>query len=63
MKKITCDYCGSDNARSYKYDVLRSIKFIDLCVNCVQDWVLKNQNKLTEVTDTLSESAKKIIHG
>lgn len=59
-----CDTCGSENARTYKYDVLRSIRYVDLCINCVQDWVLKNQKKLSEVTNgPESSSGKKVIFG
>lgn len=61
MKKITCDSCSSEHAKSFKYEVNRSWMFIDLCVNCVQDFVLKNQIKLTEVTG--NQSNKRVIHG
>jgi hypothetical protein len=36
--------------------------FVDLCVDCVQNFVLKNQIKLAEVIDTVEES-KRILHG
>lgn len=65
MKKIMCDNCGSDNARSYKYEVppTRGICFKDLCVNCLQDFVLKNHVKLTEIHDGGDGNNKKVIHG
>lgn len=56
MRVTKCDTCGSEHARTYQYD---NGKRIDLCVNCVQEWVLKNQKKLTEATD----GGKKIIFG
>lgn len=62
MKVTKCDTCGSEHGRTYKYNVLRNIKYIDLCINCVQDWVLKNQTKLSEVVDG-NTSGKNVIHG
>ena len=64
MKVTKCDSCGADNARSYKYlpNGGRKHAYTDLCVNCVQDFVLKNQTKLTEVQDSIGP-AKKVIHG
>lgn len=65
MKKTVCDNCGSENAKTYKYqpDSLRKSSWVqtDLCVNCLQDFVLKNQVKLTEVGE--QNSGKRIIHG
>lgn len=60
-----CDSCGADNAKTYKYETppFRAIFYIDLCVNCVQDWVLKNQKKLSEVTDGQQSSGRKVIFG
>jgi transposase-like protein len=66
MKKIMCDTCGSDNARTYKYNVLRSIRFVDLCNNCISDWVLKHQTKLSEVkngNESDSVGGKKVLFG
>jgi hypothetical protein len=66
MKKTVCDTCGSENARTYRYEVFptRGFFFVDLCINCVQDWVLKNQKKLSEVTNGSEPSGgKKVIHG
>jgi hypothetical protein len=74
MKKIVCDTCGSENARTYRYSIGKDTdpsgngyntnwKYIDLCLNCVQDWVLKNQKKLSEVTNETNSSNKKVIHG
>ena len=64
MKKITCDSCGSDKATSFKYLKEGSYKSIDLCMNCVQDFVLKNQTKLLETVDTpMGEAVKRVIHG
>ena len=70
MTKKVCDSCGADNARTYRYSVGKEMdpsgngynidwKYIDLCINCVQDWVLKNQKKLTEATD----GGKKVLFG
>jgi hypothetical protein len=65
MKKIVCDSCGSENAKSYKYEVFptRAIYFKDFCVNCLQEFVLKNQVKLTEVQEDNRSTKKRIIHG
>jgi hypothetical protein len=65
MKKIVCDNCGSENSKSYKYEVspTRAIFFKDLCVNCLQDFVLKNQVKLTEIQNNGGVIGRKIIHG
>lgn len=55
--------CSSDNARTYKYLAGNiDCKYTDLCINCVQEFVLKNQTKLTEVSDRI-ETSKRIIHG
>lgn len=54
-----CDSCGSETAKTYKYEVGKSWKYTDLCVNCVQDWVLRNQKKLTEATN----DSRKVIFG
>ena len=65
MKKTVCDNCGVENARSYKYqaDSMRKSHWTttDLCVNCLQDFVLKNQVKLIEVQD--GGSKKRMLHG
>lgn len=64
MKKIVCDNCGSENAKSYSQvfpPKPSSIK--DLCVNCLQDFVLKNQVKLTEVSDDNRSGGKRVLHG
>jgi len=67
MKKIVCDNCGSENAKTYKYqpDSLHKSNWVqtDLCVNCLQEFVLKNQVKLTEVQDDNRSNRKRIIHG
>lgn len=63
MKKIVCDVCNSLNARSYQYKKGRTVSYTDLCVNCVQDFVLKHQTKLSEVADVAGTSGKRIIHG
>lgn len=63
MKKIICDNCGSENARSYQYKNNRTTSYTDLCVNCIQDWVLKHQTKLTEVIDSTPSPVRRIIHG
>lgn len=68
-----CDMCSSENARTYRYSVGKEAdpsgngyntnwEYIDLCINCVQDWVLKNQKKLTEVSNGQS-SGRKVIFG
>ena len=60
MKKIVCDTCNKDGAKSFAYVVGKSIdpsgngykpdyEYIDLCFNCVQEFVLKYQKKLIEV--------------
>jgi hypothetical protein len=63
MKKIMCDECGSENAKTYEYEgcPTRTIYLKDLCVSCLQDFVLKNKVKLTEVGE--QNSGKRIIHG
>lgn len=60
-----CDNCGSENAKSYKYEVFptKAIHFKDLCVSCLQDFVLKNQVKLTEVSDGNNSNGKRVLHG
>ena len=63
MKKTMCDSCGSEGARSYQYKKGNRTAYTDLCMNCVQDFVLKNQTKLSEVTDSNGPSSKKVIHG
>jgi len=63
MTILKCDTCGSENARKYQYDKGRSIAYIDLCVSCVQDWVLKHQKKLSEVSSGQQSSGKKVIFG
>jgi len=62
MKKIVCDNCGSEHSRSYKYQKNESWLYKDLCVSCLQDFVLKNQVKLTEVQEG-GTTNKRIIHG
>lgn len=63
MKKTICDSCGKENVGSFKYKRNGSSWiYIDLCVNCVQDFVLKNQIKLHESTDSISDK-KRIING
>jgi hypothetical protein len=51
MKKIVCDGCGSENAKTYKYTPppIRGFIYKDFCNSCLQDFVLKNQVKLEEV--------------
>jgi hypothetical protein len=61
MKKTVCDTCGSENAKTYEHDRGRGKAHIDLCVNCVQEWVLKHQKKLSEVSNETNK--KSIIHG
>lgn len=65
MKKIVCDNCGSENAKSYSYEHFptRAIYYKDLCVNCLQEFVLKNQVKLREVQRYDESQQKRIIHG
>lgn len=64
MKKTVCDTCGSENAKSYLYDVERTTKYVDLCMNCVQDWVLKHQKKLSEVVNGPdSKGGKRVLFG
>ncbi len=63
MKKIVCDSCNSENARSYQYKKGRTSVYTDLCMNCVQDFVLKHQTKLSEVVDSTGPSGKKVLHG
>lgn len=64
MKKILCDKCGSDQAKTFKYleQKIGVNIYKDFCVNCLQSFVLENQVKLIEVTG-LSEYNKRIIHG
>jgi hypothetical protein len=62
MKKTLCDKCSAENSRTYKYMKDNKWLFVDLCVDCVQNFVLKNQIKLAEVIDTVEES-KRILHG
>ena len=63
MKKTVCDSCSSENARSYQYKKGKSTAYTDLCMNCVQDFVLKHQTKLMEVTDSSGPTGKRVIHG
>ena len=74
MKKIVCDTCGSEHAKTYQYGVdgyfnldssgKLAYKYIDLCINCVQDWVLKHQKKLSEATnESESKGGKSVLHG
>lgn len=62
MKKIVCDNCGSEHSSSYKYQKNGSWLYKDLCVSCLQDFVLKNQVKLVEVHDN-GKVSKRILHG
>lgn len=61
MKKTICDSCRSENARSYFYIKLDEYHFKDFCVNCLQEFVLKNQVKLAEVEG--NNKGKRVIHG
>jgi len=74
MKKIICDKCGVDNAKTYKYPIGEdpdpsgngyntNWKYTDLCLNCVQDWVILHLKKLTEVSGNIGTSTKKVIYG
>jgi hypothetical protein len=75
MKKIMCDTCNGEEAKSFMYVVGKSMdpsgngyqteyKYVDLCFNCVQDFVLKHRLKLIEVIDSgAGLSAKRVIHG
>jgi hypothetical protein len=62
MKKIVCDNCSDERAQSYKYQKNGSWLYKDLCVNCLQEFVLLNQVKLVEVHD-VGNVNKRIIHG
>jgi len=73
MKVTKCDTCKKDDAKTYQYTTGKHMdpsgngyeldfKYIDLCLNCLQDFVLKHQIKLTEVSGTSSNN-KGIIYG
>lgn len=57
-----CDKCGK-SGKTFKYNKNGMPGKIDLCVNCLQDFVLTHKVKLEEVTDDGSTSNKGIIHG
>ena len=64
MKKTMCDTCGSDKAKTYKYAKGAQSFTTDLCMDCVQDFVLKNQTRLYEATDSAAPTfTKGVIHG
>lgn len=64
MKAIKCDKCGSDNAKSFTYKMSGCMDDIDLCMDCLQDFVLLHKVKLTEISNTAPpQSSKNILFG
>jgi len=65
MKTISCDKCKKDKANQYKYlNDNGGWNKIDLCFNCVQEFVLEHKTRLIETNESIVESSnKKILYG
>lgn len=65
MKTVKCDKCNCENARSYKYFTkMTEENQIDLCIGCLQEFVIQTKYKLSEMTNTnINQPSKQIIHG
>ena len=73
VETIKCDRCKCEGARSFKYSIDSEMdpsgngynskwNFIDLCLNCMQEFVLEKKVRLTEISNNTPPS-KRLLYG
>jgi len=67
MKIVHCDRCKLDNksnAKQYMYlNEYGGWNRIDLCFDCMQEFVIQNKRKVVEVNESTTTPSKKILFG